>query len=292
MNKKSLISLAAVATLGFSLFGSTAGTIHAATDSNKITIVGSTALQPLAETAAHSYMSKNSGVNIDVQGGGSGTGLSQVQSGAVSIGNSDIFAEQQSGIDAKKLQDHKVAVVGMAPVVNKSLKVNNLSMSQLQKIFTGKITNWKQVGGPNEKITVINRAKGSGTRATFEAAVLKGKTAMKSQEQDSNGTVQKLVANTPGAISYLAFSYTKSDKIKALKVDNVAPTDKNVETNNWKIWSYEHMYTKGAAKGQTKKFLNYMNSKEVQSKDVKNLGYISIHDMKVTKNADGQVTKK
>ena len=83
MNKKSLISLAAVATLGFSLFGGTVGTVHAASDSNKISIVGSTALQPLAETAAHSYMSKNSGVNIDVQGGGSGTGLSQVQSGAV-----------------------------------------------------------------------------------------------------------------------------------------------------------------------------------------------------------------
>ena len=113
MNKKSLISLAAVVTLGFSLFGGTVGTVHAASDSNKISIVGSTALQPLAETAAHSYMSKNSGVNIDVQGGGSGTGLSQVQSGAVSIGNSDIFAEQQSGIDAKKLQDHKVAVVGL-----------------------------------------------------------------------------------------------------------------------------------------------------------------------------------
>lgn len=77
MNKKSLISLAAVVTLGFSLFGGTVGTVHAASDSNKISIVGSTALQPLAETAAHSYMSKNSGVNIDVQGGGSGTGLSR-----------------------------------------------------------------------------------------------------------------------------------------------------------------------------------------------------------------------
>ncbi|GAB5057107.1 phosphate ABC transporter substrate-binding protein [Companilactobacillus alimentarius] len=259
--------------------------------SGKITAVGSTALQLLVEKAATNFQKKNSKVNITVQGGGSGTGLSQVQDKSVTIGNSDIFAEEKQGVDAKKLTDHKVAVVGMAPVVNKDTNVKNLTMDQVKKIFTGKITNWKEVGGKDEKITVVNRAKGSGTRATFEAAVLKGAEAVKSQEQDSNGTVQKIVESTPGAVSYLAFSYI-NDKIQPISIDNIKPTDNNVENNKWKIWSYEHMYTNGTAKGAAAKFLNYMNSDDVQKSLVKDMGYISIHNMKVQKDSKGTVSSK
>ena len=234
-------------------------------------------MQPLVEQAASKYQDANKGATITVQGGGSGTGLSQVQAGSVTIGNSDIFAEQQSGIDAKKIEDHKVAVVGMTPVVTSDVTV--------------KVTNWKDVGGKDEKITVVNRAKGSGTRATFEGAVLGGESAVKAQEQDSNGTVQKIVSTTPGAISYLAFSYAKTDGLHTLSLDNVAPTDKNITTNKWKIWSYEHMYTNGKAKGQAKKFIDYMLSDDVQGSLVKKLGYISIHDMKVKKDANGKVSE-
>ena len=259
--------------------------------SGKITIVGSTALQPLVEKAAENYQADNSKVNITVQGGGSGTGLSQVQSGAVTVGNSDIFAEQQSGIKSKQLVDHKVAVVGMAPVVNKQAGVKNVTMTQLREIFTGKITNWKQVGGKDQSIVLINRPEGSGTRATFEGAVLNGQTAKKSQEQDSNGTVQKMVAQTPGAVSYLAFSYIKSN-VQALSIGGVKPTDANVTNNKWKIWSYEHMYTKGQPNKVTKSFLNYMTSSKVQKSLVKDLGYISIGNMQVQKDASGKVTSK
>ena len=259
--------------------------------SGKITAVGSTALQPLVEKAAANFQKKNSKVNITVQGGGSGTGLSQIQDKSVAIGNSDIFAEEKQGIDSKKLVDHKVAVVGMAPVVNKDVNVKNLTMDQVKQIFTGKITNWKEVGGKDEKIVVINRAKGSGTRATFEAAVLKGASAVKSQEQDSNGTVQKIVESTPGAVSYLAFSYINS-KIQPISIDNIKPTDANVETDKWKIWSYEHMYTNGKAEGATAKFLDYMNSDDVQGSLVKDMGYISIHNMKVQKDSKGTVSSK
>lgn len=259
--------------------------------SGKITAVGSTALQPLVEKAASNFQKNNSKVNITIQGGGSGTGLSQVQDKSVTIGNSDIFAEEKQGIDSKKLVDHKVAVVGMAPVVNKDANVKNLTMDQVKQIFTGKITNWKEVGGKDETITVINRAKGSGTRATFEAAVLKGDQAVKSQEQDSNGTVQKIVESTPGAVSYLAFSYI-TDKIQAISIDKVKPTDDNVESNKWKIWSYEHMYTNGKPDAATSKFLDYMNSKDVQDSLVKDMGYISIHNMKVQKDSKGTVSSK
>ncbi|MCE2138204.1 phosphate ABC transporter substrate-binding protein, partial [Streptococcus thermophilus] len=90
----------------------------------------------------------------------------------------------------------------------------------------------------DKKITVVNRAQGSGTRATFEKWGLDNAKVATSQEQDSNGTVQKIVSTTPGAISYLAFSYVKSD-VQALSIDNVKPTEANVATNKWKIWAYE-----------------------------------------------------
>lgn len=298
MQKKTLISsLVAFSVAGLLLGGcgnsnsSKKSSESDKTPTTKITAVGSTALQPLVEQAAQDYQAQNKGVNLTVQGGGSGTGLSQVQQGAVQIGNSDIFAEQQSGVKAKELVDHKVAVVGMAPVINKDVNVTNVTMAQLRDIFTGKITNWKDVGGKDQKISVVNRAQGSGTRATFEAAVLAGKKAMTAQEQDSNGTVQKIVSSTPGAISYLAFSYVNKAGVKPLSIDNVKPTDANVTTNKWTIWSYEHMYTKGEPNAATAKFLKYMDSSKVQTSLVKKLGYISIHDMKVTKNAQNVVTK-
>lgn len=258
--------------------------------SQSITVVGSTALQPLVERAATNYQLKNSQVNITVQGGGSGTGLSQVQAGAVTIGNSDVFAENQAGIKASLLVDHKVAVVGIAPVVNKKVTVRNLTSHQLAQIFTGKITNWRQVGGKNQKITIINRAQGSGIRNAFESIILNGKTAIQSQEQDSNGTVQKIVAATPGAISYLSFSYV-NDQVRALKLDGVTPVAKNVMNNHWKIWSYEHMYTKEKPDKQTQKFLNYIKSPSSQKQLITDLGYISIHDMQVTRDQHGKVHK-
>ena len=198
---------------------------------------------------------------------------------------------KKSLVDASKLKDHKVAVVGIAPVVNADVQVSNLSKTQLRDIFTGKITNWKEVGGKDEKIVVVNRATGSGTRAVFEKNVLDGQNAVQATEQDSNGTVQKIVSTTPGAISYLAFAYLDASGIKALNIDKVTPDTKNVEDNSWPIWAYEHMYTKGDATGATKAFLDYFTTKEVQKSIVPKLGYIGLTDMKVTRDASGKVTK-
>lgn len=119
-------------------------------DSNeqvKIVAVGSTALQPLVDAAQESFVQENPNYQISVQGGGSGTGLSQVEAGAVTIGNSDVFAEERDGVDASKLVDHKVAVVGMAPIVNKDTDVKDITKQELIDIFTGKSLTGRKLAG-------------------------------------------------------------------------------------------------------------------------------------------------
>ncbi|MBO0992180.1 phosphate ABC transporter substrate-binding protein PstS family protein [Bacillus sp. SD088] len=256
-----------------------------------ITVVGSSAMQPLVEAAAQQFMQQHPEVTVNVQGGGSGTGLSKISEGAVDIGNSDVFAEEKDGIPADKLTDHKVAVVGMAPVVHSEVGVEDVTQDQLIDIFTGKIKNWKELGGADQEIIVVNRAQGSGTRDTFETFALNGEEAIEAQEQDSSGTVRKIVSETPGAISYLAFSYI-DDSIQALKMDGAEPTAENVETNRWKVWAYQHMYTNGDAVDVTKQFIDYMLTEEVQTKLLPKMDYLPVTSMKVDRNANGEVSNQ
>lgn len=253
-----------------------------------ITIVGSTALQPLIEEASEQYCQHHANTFINVQGGGTGTGLSQIQEGTVDVGNSDLFAEDKKGINPHKLIDHKIAVVGITPIVNKDIGITNISMTDLAKVFTGEITNWRQLGGKDMPIILINRAAGSGTRSVFEQIVLKGKHSKQAQEQDSSGMVRQIVAATPGAISYMAFSYVNRS-VRALTINHVAPTDANVKTNQWPIWSYEHMYTQKHPQPLTRDFINYILSSHVQNTLVKQLGYIPIAQMQVQRDANGKI---
>ena len=293
--------LAAFAGLGLAGCGGSgsASTADAASSaaadlSGSITCSGATSFQPLVEDAANAFMDANANVTITISGGGSGQGLSDVKDGKAQIGRSDVFAEEKiDAADAAKLEDHTVCVVGMGPVVNSNVDVDDLTTEQLKGIFTGAITDWSEVGGTAGKIQVIERKAGSGTRATFEAAVLAGDKAPESfapvAEEDSSGTVVEKIQQTEGAISYLAFSYYDDTKFRALKVDGVEPCAENVCSGEFNIWAYEHMYTAADADAATKAFLDFMMSEEVQ---VEEEGFIPVSDMKVAKDAKGNVSSK
>ncbi|MDR0297623.1 MAG: phosphate ABC transporter substrate-binding protein [Streptococcaceae bacterium] len=254
----------------------------------QITAGGSTALQPLVEQASIDYMKANPSKIIMVQGGGSGVGLAQVQAGSFQIGNSDIFAEEKNGIDASKLVDNKVAVIGIAPIVNKNLGVTSISTQQLIDIFTGKIKNWQEVGGPNIAITVVGRTAGSGTRVNFDKYGLNGATESNGPTQDASGSVVQLVGQTPGAISYVGFSYTTKPGVKALELDHVKATYTNVATNTWKIWAYEHMYLNKSKSNTTEQaFIDFV--KADKAGDLSKLGYLPTSKMKVDRDAKGNV---
>ncbi|NVY96834.1 phosphate ABC transporter substrate-binding protein PstS family protein [Lactobacillus sp. DCY120] len=258
----------------------------AGTGTKPTTAVGSSALQPLVEAAGEKLMKQDPKAYINVQGGGSGTGLSQVQQGAVAIGNSDVFAEQKKGINASKLRDYKVCVVAIVPVVNRQVGVRNLSLAQLQAIFMGRITNWRQVGGPNLAITVINRSPGSGTRMVFDQQVMRGQPLKPAPEQDSSGMVRQIVKNTPGAISYLAWPYLTSD-LQSLKINQVSLTVTNVAQNRWPIWAYEHMYVPRQTTPTTQALIKLILSDDFQESTVRKMRYIPIKWMQYEQDARG-----
>lgn len=229
--------------------------------SGSITASGSTALAPLVKAVATSYQGKCSGATITVNLGGSKTGLSQVQSGAVDIGNSDVKADPATQSD---LVDHQVAVVIVAVIVNKGVGVTNLTTAQIQGIYAGTTTNWSQVGGANIPIVVVSRPASSGTRATFVKYILGGPEKVSgpsSLTTDSTGTVITNVAQNAGAIGYAATGPAmKEAGIALLSIDGNAPTAANVQSNTYKFWNIEHMYTKGPATGLSQAFIDYMTS--------------------------------
>ena len=211
---------------------------------------------------------KNPEVSLTLNAGGSGTGLKQVAEGSVNIGMSDVPAETKLPKEkAKDLVDHKVAVLTVAPVVNKDVAetVKSLTKQQLQDVFTAKVTNWKDVGGPDEPIVLVTRPTTSGTRALFTELALGGKeeASNKSLETDDSGTLMQSVAQTKGAIGYVALSYLVNNKdVAAIAIDGVAPTLDNTYNGTYPVYGYEHMYTKGEAKDAVKAFLAYIQSDE------------------------------
>lgn len=253
-----------------------------------VTLSGSSALLPLVEASIDGFIEKNSGYEINAQAGGSGAGLTQVLDGSVDIGNSDIFANEKLEEDkAKELVDHKVVAQGFAVVVNEAAGVKELTKQQIQDIFSGKVKNWKEVGGADKEIFLVHRPSSSGTRATFVKTVLGGDKNLENDSlgsvQDSSGAVAKAMAQNDGAVSYLALSYLNSDEAKSMvkvAIDGVEASKENIITGKYPFWSWGHMYTKGEPTAEAKKFIDYIMSED-NKKVVEDTGFISGSEMKV-----------
>jgi phosphate transport system substrate-binding protein len=252
-----------------------------------ITASGSTALQPLVDAAAKQYVKDcpNSGAVITVNGGGSGTGLSQVSAGSVNIGDSDVTAESKlQPADAAKLVDHIVARQGWIVVTNKDVTgVTNLTTQQNIDIWTGKITNWKDVGGVDMKIVLVFRPASSGTRATFKKLVLGNATEATGGQtltEDSNGAVTTAVTKTNGAVSVIGFAYyndpANKPLLNGLQLDGVDATVANMASGTYKLAADGHMYSNGQPDGLTQMFLLYMLTPAVQGTLIPSLSYAPI----------------
>jgi phosphate transport system substrate-binding protein len=242
--------------------------------SGTITVAGSTALLPLVKDASAAYQDAHKDVKISVSGGGSATGITQVAAKAIDIGDSDILAVGQPA-----LVDHRVAVVGFAIVTNPSAGVKSLTRKQIQDVFAGKVANWKDVGGADQKVVPVNRPRSSGTRAVFIKTIMGSVPIAESGlVQDATGTVISALKQTPGAVSYVALSGI-ADGVAIVAVDGVAPTPQTITTGKYPIWSYEHMYTYGEPKGDIAGFIDFVKNGADRVQQNK---FIAVSAMKVT----------
>ncbi len=251
-----------------------AATSSSAFADTTITAAGSTALLPFVKAAADQYQTLHPEVRISVTGGGSRVGITQVAAKAIDLGDSDIPAAGHP-----ELVDHRVAVVGFAVVVNPGVGITGLTKAQVQGIFAGEITNWKQLGGNDLSIVVINRPRSSGTRAVFTRMFMDGKKIDPSGlVEDATGTVLNTLETTPGAISYASFSCLRDPNITPLRIDGTAPTEENVAHGKYPFWSYEHVFTYGTPDANVARFLAFMHDNvELAHK----LGYVPVTAMKV-----------
>jgi phosphate transport system substrate-binding protein len=238
-----------------------------------VTASGSTALQPLVQKAATEYQTKCAGSTVTVSGGGSSTGLSNVAAGTSDIGDSDVPVSQAKSIDPTTVTDHQVAVVIFGVVVNPKTNVTALTTQQVQDVFSGKVTNWKDVGGADLAVTLIERKPGSGTRLTFDKTLMGSATelANPASTQDSTQLVVSGVQTADGGVSYL--NVASKGTLTAVTIDGASPTAADVAGGKYVFFSHEHMYTKGAGSAAAQDFINFILSDAFQG-EVTGLGFI------------------
>lgn len=235
---------------------------------SKVTIVGSTSVQPVAEQLATAYMKEHPNVKITVQGGGTAVGIKSAQDGTANIGTA---SKALSANDSQGLTQYTLGQDGVVAIVSPSNNITGLTKDQLKGIFSGNITNWNQVGGPDAKINVIVREEGSGTRDAFQDIVL-GKLANGTKVsfvssaivQSSTQAVQQAVSQDPNAIGFCSFA-DLSNNTKALSINGVSASTSTIADGTYKIQRPFLFLVKGDAKGEVKNFIDWVMGPEGQA---------------------------
>jgi len=228
-----------------------------------VTLAGSTAFQSFAEELGEMYMKKNPSVRITVQGGGSTVGIQSAKEGVADIGMADLLTLPPDVTSV--LTSVIVAKDGIAIIVHPSNRLSNISRQQAQAVFSGRVKNWREIGGADGPINLISREEGSGTRKSFEQLILKEqKLAGGAMFQDSNGTIREAVATNPNAIGYISIGLL-SDRVRALDLDRITPENKNVANGTYPLSRPVFFLTKGEPSGPVKEFIDFVLSGEAQS---------------------------
>jgi phosphate transport system substrate-binding protein len=246
--------------------------------SQNLVIQGSTTVLPIAQAAAEAYMEINKDADITVRGGGSGTGIAALIDGATDIANSSRPMKTKEMKQAREKGVNPVGTVialdGIAVIVHKSNPINDITIDDLKKIYTGKMTNWSSLGGKG-KIVVVSRDAASGTFEVFNEKVLTGaKLTESALMQASNLEIARTIEQTPGGIGYVGLGYI-SDKVKVLKVNGVTPSEQTVRNGSYPLARPLYMYTNGAPKGLAKSFIDFILSNEGQ-KIVRDNGFVPV----------------
>ena len=261
----------------------------AACASGSITASGSTALLPLVQKAADAYKLKCSGASITVSGGGSSAGLANVASGTSDIGDSDVPAKNAKSIDPSSMQDHQVAIVVFAIAVNQGAGVTKLTTAQAQDVFSGKVTNWKDVGGANVPVSLYLRKPGSGTRLSFDKIIMKGtgESGTPAGVVDSTQQLLTQLASAPGGVSYAAASSVRAGSgVVAVSIDGNAASADAVKGGSYPFYAHEHMYTKAAgAAPLADAFINFIRG-DFQKDQVAALGFLPVATQAIPSDAD------
>jgi len=240
-----------------------------------LSIAGSTTVQPIASNAAEEFMKKNPDVIVSVQGGGSGTGIKMVAEGTADIGMSSRELKEKEINAYPDLKTYTIAHDGIAVIVHPSNPLSDLTKEEIKGIFSGKIKNFKEVGGEDREIVVVIREEGSGTRATFEKLIMKKiKTTERALQKPSNGAVKATIASNENSIGYLGIGYV-DDKVKVVSIDGIKPSKESISSGEYPVSRKLYMITKGEATGLSKKFIDFVLSDEGQ-RIVDEEGFIGI----------------
>ncbi|MCX7994410.1 MAG: phosphate ABC transporter substrate-binding protein [candidate division WOR-3 bacterium] len=243
-----------------------------------LNIQGSTTVLPIAQAAAEAYMEKHPDADIMVRGGGSGTGIAALIDRATDIATSSRPIKTKELKQARERGVNPVGTVialdGIAVIVHPNNPINDISIADLKKIYTGKITSWNALGGKGN-IVVVSRDAASGTFEVFNEKVLGGtKMTEGALMLASNLEVARAVEQTPGAIGYVGLGYL-SEKVKVLKVNGVNPSEETVRNGYYPLARALYMYTNGNPAGLTKSFIDFILSGEGQ-KIVRDNGFVPV----------------